>query len=311
MSIWLIGLRRAPEPESSGESHREYGKRHQALQDGAELEFFTVNICKVLTIVCLGAGMLLPGCGTESIKSSLKSTKEMYYEYINTPAKIDYEHKGNISETKRSLVQQTQLIYLQLQGLERMLEGMDRGPTPESVGMLFSKFPWVSGAAMVDANGEILAQEPVMPLKALEFAPILEKKALSDNPRGLRGMVQDTPLGAEVMLGIPVYHDNEFMGVFVAHFDMRDLARTVGSPENLIILAPEGILWSGELQAQAESLAGEDWSTKARAEASDTIMVGDKEFFWQARYLGVQPIIFVVPKAMPVAEEALSSDEQD
>ena len=303
-------MRPALESESSGK-HTECGKCRQVLQDGAELEFFTVNICKILTVACLSAGMFLPGCGTETIKSSLKSTKEMYYEYINTPAKIDYEHKGNISATKRSLVQQTQLIYLQLQGLERMLENMDRGPTAESVSALFSSFPWVSGVAMIAADGEVLAQEPVMPLKALEFSPILEKKGIGDSPRGLRGMVEDTPLGPEVMLGIPIYHDNEFMGVFVAHFDMRDLVRSVGSPDNLIILAPEGILWPGSLQEQAESLASEDWSAKTRDEASDMIVSGDKEFFWQARYLGAQPIVFVVPKAMPIAEESDSSGSEN
>ena len=264
-----------------------------------------------MTVVCLGAGMLLPGCATETIKDSLKSTKEMYYEYINTPAQIDYEHKGNISETKRSLVQQAQQIYLQLQGLERVLENMDRGPTAESVSALFSRFPWVSGVAMIAADGEVLAQEPVMPLKALEFAPILEKKGIGGNPRGLRGMIEDTPLGPEVMLGIPIYHDNEFMGVFVAHFDMRDLARMAGSPSNLIILSPEEILWSGSLQEQAESLASEDWSSKTSDEASNMIAAGDKEFFWQARYLGSQPVIFAVPKAMPVAEGQEPSDGEN
>ena len=270
-----------------------------------------MNICKVLTVFCLGAGMLLPGCGTETLKGSLKSTKEMYYEYINTPAQIDYEHKGNISETRRSLVQQTQQIYLQLQGLERMLESMDRGPTAESVSALLGRFPWVSGVAMLSADGEVLAQEPVMPLKALEFAPILEQKGAENNPRGLRGMVQDTPLGAEVMLGIPVYHDNEFMGVFVAHFDMRDLVRAVGNPENLIILASGTILWTGNSQALAESLVGENWSEKTRAESSDMVEVGDKEFFWQARYLGAQAIVFAVPRVMPTAEAADSSDGQN
>ena len=164
---------------------------------------------------------------------------------------------------------------------------------------------------MIDGVGEVLAQEPVMPLKALEFAPILEKKGIGDNPRGLRCLVQDTPLGAEVMLGIPVYHDNDLMGVFVAHFDMRDLVRAVGSPDNLIVLSPEAILWPGSLQAQAETLFKEDWAAKTSAESSDTIEVDGKAFFWQARYLGAQPIVFVVPRIMPVTEESGSSDEQN
>lgn len=56
-------------------------------------------------------------------------------------------------------------------------------------------------------------------MKELDFAKMLEQKARGNELRGLRGLVEDTPLGPEVLIGIPIYSGSEMLGLLVAHFD--------------------------------------------------------------------------------------------
>lgn len=96
-------------------------------------------------------------------------------------------------------------------------------------------------------------------MKDLDFIPLLyeDKK---QNSRALRADVQNTPLGPEVMLAAPLYDGVDFLGVVVAYFDMRALMQYSGSPENMVILSPQALLWPGKYDFAATPLAGVDWS---------------------------------------------------
>ena len=82
-----------------------------------------------------------------------------------------------------------------------------------------TSFPWVSGFTGVKYDGTILGQEPANPLKQLDYIPLLyaDKK---QSTRDLRADVQNTPLGPEVLLSVPLYDGTEFLGVVAANFDM-------------------------------------------------------------------------------------------
>lgn len=92
-------------------------------------------------------------------------------------------------------------------------------------------------------------------MKELDFIPLLyeDKK---QNSRALRGDVQNTPLGPEIMLAAPLYDGVDFLGIVVAYFDMRALMQYSGNPENLVILSPHALLWPGKYDFAATPLAG-------------------------------------------------------
>ena len=163
----------------------------------------------LVTTALIGSLVLLGGCSTWD--STWKTTKALYGEYLNPPAKINYEDKGVLNDAETRLASRMVGIDIQLEELERYLQNADRPPTGESVAVLFQRFPWLSGLAAVDVSGEVLAQEPPMPMKELDFPKMLEQTSRV-GLRGVRGLVEDTPLGAEVLAAIPIYSNADLMG---------------------------------------------------------------------------------------------------
>ena len=160
---------------------------------------------------CVG---LMGGCDT-SAHEVWKGTKKLYAEYLNPPASVDYEDKGALSEAESRLALRMLGIDQQLEQLERFLENQDKPPTRDVVSLFFMRFPWLSGLAAVDAYGEVLAQEPSVPMKPLDFTLIPEADSQNGSSRGLRVCVQDTPLGPEIFMGMPIYEHSELRGFLV------------------------------------------------------------------------------------------------
>jgi len=245
----------------------------------------------LLTAALAGCVGLSGGCGS-SAHEVWKGTKKLYAEYLNPPASVDYEDKGTLSEAESRLAMRMLGIDQQLEQLERFLENQDKPPTGEVVSRFFIRFPWLSGLAAVDAEGQVLAQEPPVPMKPLDFMPILEAESRNGASRGLRAYVQDTPLGPEVFMGMPIYQHSELRGFLVCHFDMRALLKYVDDPGELIILAPEAVLWAGHFAVGATPLADRKWGDITKSSVEGTVSDSTGRFIWLARFLGKTPIIF-------------------
>lgn len=249
---------------------------------------------KTRLFVMLAVAFSLAGCAP-SWDGTVKGTKSLYKNYLNPPAEINYDDKGSLSEAEALLASQMKRIDIQLLALERYLENDDRPPTPQSVAALFNRFPWVGGFAAVDTAGQVLAQEPPVGLKQLDMTAVVELKARGGGIRGVRGTVQDTQLGPEVLMSVPVYRNLELMGYLVAHFDMRTLAPLAEKPEDLIILSPQAVLWPGRFEVDSTPLAGKDWMSIVKSSVYGTMSNAQGEFLWVARFIGVEPLIFGVP----------------
>ena len=249
----------------------------------------------VLALMVGVAAASLVGCEFSS-QSAWKSTKSLYSEYLNPPASIDYGDKGSLSDAEAALAIRMRGIDRQLTRLERRMENADRAPSPQMVSQLFGEFPWLSGFAAVDAaSGTVLVQEPPMGLKQLDFQPLLEQKGRGNRDRALRALVQDTPLGPEVLVGVPVYNSLDLMGLVIVHFDLRGLVPTGVQPEEMVVLAPEAVLWSGRFDIASTPLAGRDWRALTRSQTSGTVSSDNGQFLWMARFIGTEPLIFAVP----------------
>lgn len=253
-----------------------------------------MSLSSSIAVAALAGTLVLVG-GCTTLESSWKSTKSFYYTYINAPAVIDYEEKGTLSEAELRLATRMVGIDIQLEHLERYLLNADRPPTGESINLLFTGFPWLSGLVAIDPEGNVLAQEPPVSMKNLDFSGIAKTEARGGEMRGLRGFVQDTPLGPEVMVGIPVYMDSEMRGMLVTHFDMRTLLSYTNGTEDLVVLAPEGVLWDGDIDVPSTPLYGQDWAEIVRSSTQGTVSNNNGEFIWIARFLGKQPLIFATP----------------
>lgn len=242
----------------------------------------------------LAGSLALCACSSyQPTKNAWKTTKDLWYSYISVPAKVDYSEKGDLSPRAMALSTCMMGIDVELSRFERTMMNADRAPTREWLDKLFADYPWVSGFAGIKYDGTLLGHEPGPSLKNLDFIPLLyeDKK---QNSRALRGYVQQSPLGPEVMLAAPLYDGVDFLGVVVAHFDMRALSKFSSSPEDLVILSPTALLWPGKYDFAATPLAGVDWDTAARKSTSGTCTNDRGSFYYQVRYLGNLPLIFAV-----------------
>ena len=242
----------------------------------------------------LMAVSLATGCSSyQPTKNAWKSTKGFWNTYVSPPASVDYEEKGDISPRALALTNSMMGIDVELGRLERVMLNADKPPTREWITTFFASFPWISGFAGVKYDGTILGQEPATSMKELDFIPLLyeDKK---QNSRALRADVQNTPLGPEIMLAAPLYDGVDFLGVVAAYFDMRALMQYSSSPENMVILTPQALLWPGKYDFAATPLAGVNWSEVVSKSSSGTCTNATGSFYYMVRYLGNLPLVFAV-----------------
>lgn len=249
------------------------------------------------SLVCctvLAGSLMLSACSSyQPTKDVLKSTKDMWYTYVSVPATVDYSEKGNLSPRGQALSACMMGVDMELSRFERTMINADRPPTREWLDSFFADYPWVSGFAGVKYDGTLLGQEPGPSLKNLDFIPLLyeDKK---QNSRALRGYVQQSDLGPEVMLAAPLYDGVDFLGIVVAYFDMRTLVKHSSSPEDLVILSPQALLWPGKYDFAATPLSSVNWDEVVRKSSSGTCTNQRGSFYYQVRYLGNLPLVFAV-----------------
>ena len=240
---------------------------------------------------------LVTGCSSyQPTKNVWKSTKSFWNTYVSPPATVDFEEKGNLSPQALSLTHSMMGIDVELTRLERVMLNADKPPTREWLSSFLTSFPWISGFAGVKYDGTILGQEPANPVKPLDFIPLLyeDKK---QNSRALRADVQNSPYGPEVLLASPLYDGVDFLGVVVANFDMRSLMQYSQTPQDVVILSPQALLWPGKYDFASTPLAGVNWDEVVTKSASGTCSNVNGKFYYNVRYLGNVPLIFAVAES--------------
>ncbi len=236
------------------------------------------------------------GCSKyQPVKDVWKSTKGLWNTYVSQPASVDYENKADLPDESLALSRDMQGIDVELAKLERTMQNADRPPTQEWLDQLFNQFPWLNGFAGIKYDGTILGQQPPDSMKDLDFNPLLyeDKKQSS---RALRTDIQPSPLGPEIMLATPIYDGVDFLGIVVAYFDMRSIMSFSKNPQDIVILAPNALLWPGKYDFAATPLAGVDWSKVAHESTAGTCTNSNGTFIYVIRYLGNLPLVFAIPE---------------
>lgn len=264
----------------------------------------------IFSLRCICLVMLLAlsvGCSSyQPTKNVWKGTKSLWYTYVSPPASVDYDDKGALSPKAQALTNSMMEVDVELAKLERVMLNADRPPTREFMTSFFSMFPWMGGFAGVKNDGSILGREPATNLKEIDFIPLLYEDA-KQNSRALRGDVQVTPLGPEVILATPLYDGIDFLGIVAAHFDFRSLMQYSHSPQNMVVLSPYALLWPGEYDFASTPLAGVDWKEAVAKSSSGTCTNANGTFYYMVRYLGNLPLVFAVAENgnFPKGDESL------
>ena len=256
----------------------------------------------VLVAACI---LLLVGCRTpQTVKDAWKGTRSYYYEYLNTPAKLDLDDKGNVRDYEAGLGSAVADFDMQLQELERALQNSDQRPDAAWVANMTTRFPWLSGVALTDEEGIPRAKIPPEFPKPFDIGNLLEvdpKQQLKD----LRAFVQNDPLGPEIYVGNPVYVGAEFRGVITVHFDPRTLLARTGDAAQVMIAGPDGILWPGIYDAAATPISDVNWGERVKSDISGIERNELGAFYWICRYIGNLPLIYAIriQGDFPIQEE--------
>lgn len=237
---------------------------------------------------------LICGCSSyQPTKNVWKGTKNLWYTYVSPPASVNYDDTGALSPRALALTNSMMGIDIELGKLERVMLNADKPPTREWMTSFFSTFPWIGGFAGVKYDGTILGREPASSMKEIDFIPLLYEDA-KQSSRALRGDVQQTALGPEVLLATPLYDGVDFLGIVAAHFDFRSLMQFSQSPQNVVVLSPYALLWPGDYDFASTPLAGLDWNEVAAKSSSGTCSNANGSFYYMIRYLGNLPLVFAV-----------------
>lgn len=235
-------------------------------------------------------------CGQHQVvKDSWKFTKRQYTSYLNTPATLDMEDKGSCEVYELALGEAVVNIDNELQRLIRAMENSDHNPDQGWVMNMMGRFPWLSGVALVDSSGALIAQYPEYFSKPFDATPLLEHDP-KQRPGDLRAYAQISEAGPEIYIANPVYGAGaeSLRGLIVCYFDPRVLATMTPDPNSFILASPAGVLWPGQF-GSGSIAATQDWAEILRKKSCG-IIGGDKNgFFWTTRYVGNLPIVYAMP----------------
>ena len=145
--------------------------------------------------------------GCDTVKPYWKSTKKMYKEYVNVDPNVDLTNTGNSDPSLIKLAEMFTPVDERLEFLLRALSAQDLPPSQEWCQAFMDSFPWLSGVAVVTNSGNVSFKLPMFTLKSVDYAPLLEFENLYKN-RKMAAYVAASELGAEIMVGKPLFVDN-------------------------------------------------------------------------------------------------------
>lgn len=246
------------------------------------------TLSTALAALCCLA-VLTTGCST--MKTTWRSTKKLYREYVNTDPTIDLSNEGITDKGLQRLAALMMPVDERLMQMTRALGCQDTPPESDWSQQLLNTYSWLSGLVVLDASGNIRSQVPSVSMHPLNFAPLLEQ-ADRYKKRQLGAAVQNDEFGTVVMVAAPYFENNEWAGLVVAFFDPRTLIGFSPEPGSLVVLSTDGTLWPGGAQG-GESLAGLKWNDILKGSVQGEMAVGGGDWVWQSRYLGQLNVIYL------------------
>lgn len=253
-----------------------------------------------LLLICVSGAI---GCSkSQTMKDSWKFTTRQYRTYLNTPATLDLEDKGSCEPYELALGEAVLAVDSELQKLIRAMENSDHNPDQAWALSMMSRFPWLSGVALVEGSGKLVARYPELYAKTFDAQPLLEPDP-KQRMGALRAYVQKSDAGPEIYLANPVFGGGEMRGLIVVYFDPKSLITISPDPGSFAMASPAGIVWPGAF-GEGSVVAQENWETLLKQKSCGLIGPKGSDFFWTTRYLGNLPLVYAVPTSAGKSRQA-------
>jgi hypothetical protein len=262
------------------------------------------TVLLAVAALCLG---LASGCST--VRNTWKDTKKLYKDYIDTDPTIDLTDEGISDPGLQKLAKLFGPVDQRLEMFIRVYYTQDSPPEAEWCEQLLRDFPWLSGVAVVNKDGTIRMQQPLIAMRQLNFESILGFEDRYTR-RGLSAAVAVDDMGPLVYVGAPFFENNEYAGAIVSWFEPRNIVEASPAPAELVMLQPEAVLWPTEQSGEGagQGFLAANWTEVLKTEVQGEIQAGGGRYVWQSRYIGQMPILYLTQA--PTAQEAKAEKAQ-
>ena len=256
---------------------------------------------KRVVLALLGL-VLFAASGCDTVKPYVKSTKRVYKQYVNVDPTIDLTDTGVSDPSLRKLAALFAPVDEKLEFMLRALSSQDLPPTRDWAQNFLNTFPWVSGVTVLDDTGKVVSRLAPYSLKTVDYEPLMGLEKLY-KARKMGAAISSSELGADVLVGKPLFVDSDYKGILVVQFDPGSLARYSPEPGQLIMVAPGAVLWAGDDPGAAQSLAQQSWKSILKGNVAGEMRLGTR-YFWQSRYIGQERIVYAVSEAPAPQKQA-------
>ena len=243
-----------------------------------------------LNLILVLIVFLMSGC------TVWKSTKKFYKEYIDPDPKIDLQANGLDNEFEEYFARIFYPADLQLSEVLRRLDAQDTYPDEIWFEQMLKDFPWLSGVAAIDRDGQVLFKYPAHSVKDLDYTVLLTKELRGSDSK-IRLCVQDSVFGSEVYLSRPFFKDNQAQGMLVVHFDPRSWARLSPAPGKFAIIAEGKLIWAGKYKELNKLLTQINRIELLKDGVFGQLEIKNRSFYWFSRSVGKNWFIYLMAES--------------
>ena len=245
-----------------------------------------IRFCSLVILAFFWAG-----CTTlTDVADSLPNFK--MFEIGATEYEIDMT-RSDISSLEKELAKNIYPMDTQLTRLLRTLSVRDTYPPQQWKQNIMSEFFWLNQITVLDKDREILSRYPETGIKQLSYDPAFPR-ALSLSQGKIMMAIEHTDLGSEVLIISSVFHNFELMGFIVVTFDPRTFISQSNKPEDIILISAEEIVWTGKFEQLESQLENIQWEEMVSRRVSGKVKLDHEHFFWFARGVGEDWLIYLV-----------------
>jgi len=257
---------------------------------------------RFVALLVLMASFAVTACGAlgpswDDSKRVVKTTVLGTRDYINPNPKIDVNRYSWENPNQEKLALLFSPVDAKVMELMRYVTSQDFRPNDAWMSYLMTRFNWIDGVLVADANGDILERRPPVPVKRFS-EPLIFESIWRDTL--VKTVVDYTTLGPEVYFGMPNFEGTEFVGLHVVSFDPRVLFTFCPAPEQLLIIDPRAHkIWAAGTvpPPEDEALTAIAWDTVLLEKSQGTVDAAGKQFTWLARYIGRDRFIYATESA--------------
>ncbi|RQD59350.1 MAG: hypothetical protein D5R98_07530 [Desulfonatronovibrio sp. MSAO_Bac4] len=241
---------------------------------------------RIISCLILIFSILSTGC------QNVTQLKDNLFEWGATEYELNM-NRSDINTLEQSLAENIYPMDTQLTKMLRDLSVRDTFPSVQWMERMLTDFFWLNGITVMDKNRDIIAVYPETGIKQLNFDPVFPEAFELRQGRVMLA-IEETPLGNEVLLVSSIFDNFELTGLIVVNFDPRTFISQSVNPEDIILISEDEVVWTGRFEHHAQTLAEVNWQEMLTRRISGKIQVNEDRFFWLARAVGEDWLIYLV-----------------